>query len=301
MRLHSLDLNLLIALQALLDERHVTRAGQKIGLSQPAMSDALAKLRRHFADELLLRQGNLYELTPLGLILRERVAESVDSVERIFRVRSDFDPATSDRTFTVIATSNGLGVFVRPLTNQLREVAPGVRVKVRELVSIGETEPALRAADGLLAPRGFFTGYPVMDLYHDEWVCIRATDRDEEDQPLTLADLAERPWVVAGDQPQARNPAMRHLGSLGVEPRVEVVVEDFLGLPLLVAHTDRIAVLPGRLAALFARYEGLGVARLPFSADPLTEAFWWHPTHARDTGHMWFRQLVRSVAQTLAE
>ncbi|MGW0710045.1 LysR family transcriptional regulator [Streptomyces sp. NPDC002643] len=301
MRLHSLDLNLLIALRALLDERHVTRAGQSVGLSQPAMSDALAKLRRHFGDELLLRHGTQYDLTPLGLLLRDRVAESLDSVERTFRIRGDFDPTTSDRTFTLIAGSNGLAVFVKPLMDRLRDAGPGIRVRVRDLHSFGELEPALRAADGLLAPRGFLSGYPAMDLYQDEWVCLRAADRDVKGGPLTLEELAERPWVLAHDQRRAQNPVVRYLAALGMEPRVELLIEDFLGLPPMVAHTDRIAVLPSRLAAWFGAYEALDFSPLPVPVPPLTEAFWWHPAHSRDAGHVWFRRLVSSTSQTLAE
>ncbi|MPY58238.1 LysR family transcriptional regulator [Streptomyces spongiae] len=266
------------------------------------MSDALAKLRRHFGDELLLRHGTQYDLTPLALLLRDRVAESVDSVERTFRIRGDFDPATSDRTFTIIASTNGLAVFIKPLMAQLRDAGPGVRVKVRDLnSSTGALEPALRSADALLAPRGFISGYPALDLYQDDWVCLRAADREVDHGPLTLEELVERPWVVAHDQQRAQNPALRHLAALGLEPRVELLVEDFVCLPLLVAHTDRIAVLPGRLAAWFTGHEGLDISPLPVQVPSLTEALWWHPAHSRDTGHAWFRRLVRSTAQAMAD
>jgi DNA-binding transcriptional LysR family regulator len=105
--LASLDLNLVVALRALLEERNVTNAGRRIGLSQPAMSAALARLRRHFDDDLLSREGGRYELTALGLALLDRTANACDLLERVFTSQADFDPTREEHEFTLIATDPG--------------------------------------------------------------------------------------------------------------------------------------------------------------------------------------------------
>src|SRR5687768_1422083 len=102
--LASLDLNLVVALRALLEERNVTKAGRRVGLSQPAMSAALARLRRHFDDDLLSRAGGHYELTALGLALLDRTAAACDLLERVFTSQADFDPAREEHEFTLIAS-----------------------------------------------------------------------------------------------------------------------------------------------------------------------------------------------------
>ncbi|CAM5602415.1 HTH-type transcriptional regulator YidZ [Streptomyces fumanus] len=111
MNLARLDLNLVVALRALLEERNVTRAGQRVGLSQPAMSAALARLRRHFDDDLLARVGGRYELTALGQVLLDRTSTAYDLLERLFASQADFDPARESREFKLLASDYAVAVF----------------------------------------------------------------------------------------------------------------------------------------------------------------------------------------------
>src|SRR5262249_1597438 len=132
MNLNSLDLNLVLALRALLEERNVTRAGQRIGLSQPAMSAALARLRRHFADELLARTDGQYELTARGRALLDRTAAACDLLERVFSSQPDFDPARADRDFTIFASDYAVTVFGAELARTVQAEAPGIRLRFRQ-------------------------------------------------------------------------------------------------------------------------------------------------------------------------
>ncbi|MFE1349776.1 LysR family transcriptional regulator, partial [Streptomyces sp. NPDC058757] len=111
MNLARLDLNLVVALRALLEERNVTKAGLRVGLSQPAMSAALARLRKHFDDELLSRVGSQYELTALGQVLLDRTATAYDVLERLFTSQADFDPATETREFRIVSSDYAVDVF----------------------------------------------------------------------------------------------------------------------------------------------------------------------------------------------
>jgi hypothetical protein len=152
--LSRLDLNLVVALRALLEERNVTRAGERIGLSQPAMSAALSRLRRHFDDELLARTGNSYELTPLGTALRDRSATACDLLERVFSSQADFDPAAETREFTLLASDYGAAVFGAALARALHQEAPGIRLTFQHPApSVVENAAAvLSTVDGLLLP-----------------------------------------------------------------------------------------------------------------------------------------------------
>jgi DNA-binding transcriptional LysR family regulator len=127
MHLANLDLNLLVPLDALLRERSVTRAAASLGLSQPSLSSSLARLRRHFNDELLVRVGNSYELTPMAVQLRRRTEAALVSVERAFATESVFTPATSQREYRIVASDYPMAVLGGPVGRLLAERAPGIR------------------------------------------------------------------------------------------------------------------------------------------------------------------------------
>lgn len=301
-RLTSLDLNLLLSLDALLQERNVTRAAARLGLSQPAVSAALARLRRHFGDELLVRVGNRYEPTPLAVQLTERVSAALATVERVFAAVTDFDPATSEREFTLVMSDYATAVLGPAISAVLAEEAPGVRLRIEQptVEGIDHAPETLRTVDGMVLPRGFLADLPHVDLYDDTWVCIVATGNPAVGERLTMADLERLPWVLLYHRPTAYTPAARQLSLLGVEPRVGVVVDSFFAMPTMVAGSDRIALVQARLADPLTRVLDIRVLPCPFDAVPLTEALWWHPMYEHDPAHRWLRDLLRRAAATLA-
>ena len=297
MKLTSLDLNLLVVLRALLQEKHVTRAGRAVGLSQPATSAALARLRRHFGDELLVRVGQRYELTPLGMSLLDQVDSACELLERLFSARQGFDPATARRTFTLLTSDYSIAVLGEELIRITSREAPGVRLCLRQLGSldVADLDTALRSVDGVLLPQGFISGYPSIHLYADRWMCLVSADNPAAHGEMQVEELAKMPWVTYYGRRTATIPAFTQLGLLGIEPRIDVVVESFQALPFLVAGTERVALIQERLAR---RYEGVTAVRAvdcPLDLPPLNEMMWWHPMHTRDPGHVWLREiLVRS-------
>ncbi|MGI5459128.1 LysR family transcriptional regulator [Streptomyces sp. CA-249302] len=301
MNLSRLDLNLVVALRALLDERNVTRAGERIGLSQPAMSAALSRLRRHFGDELLARTGNSYELTPLGAALRDRSASACDLLERLFSSQADFDPAAETREFTLLASDYGAAVFGSALARAMHQEAPGVRLTFQHPApSVTEnTATVLSTVDGLLMPHGVIDGFPLVDLYQDRWLCLVADDHPDVGHELTLDDLARLPWAVYQRPYDA--PVARQLSMLGISPRVEVSVQTFQLLPYMVEGTRRIAMIQERLARRAVRSAGVRVLPCPFEAVPVRQGMWWHPVHAQDAAHIWLRRKAAEVGTSLAE
>ena len=292
--LANLDLNLLVALRALLEERSVTAAGRRIGLSQPAMSAALARLRRHFGDELLSRSGNSYELTALGSALLDRTAVAYDLLERVFTSQADFDPAADRREFTVLASDYAVAVIGVELARVIDEQAPAVRLTFRKLPSVTEDIGAtLSTVDGLLMPHGIISGLPTVELYRDRWTVVAAADNPEIGDEISLDQLGVLPWAAFQQTYDA--PVAKQLSMLGVEPRVQVSVDSFTLLPALVAGTRRIAMVQGLLAERLSEHAGVRVLECPFDAVPVQEAMWWHPVHTHDAGHVWLRETIARV------
>ncbi|MFD3328797.1 LysR family transcriptional regulator [Streptomyces sp. NPDC058701] len=301
MNLARLDLNLVVALRALLEERNVTRAGQRVGLSQPAMSAALGRLRRHFDDDLLARVGGHYELTALGQVLLDRTSTAYDVLERLFSSQASFDPARESREFSLVASDYAVAVFGAEFARVVHEEAPGVRLRFTQtpITVVDDTASLLSATDGVLMPHGVISEFPATDLYDDRWVFIVSEDHPSVEEHLTRQDLARLPWVAYRRTYDA--PAVRQLGMLGIEPRVEVSVDSFQLLPLLVAGTRRIALVQARLAELLASFTAVRVMEPPYEAVPLRQALWWHPVHTHDAAHIWLRETAARVGRRMGD
>jgi DNA-binding transcriptional LysR family regulator len=292
--LANLDLNLLVSLDALLEQRSVTRAAQQLGLSQPALSASLARLRRHFGDELLSRVGNSYRLSPLAAQLKPRVRLALDGIERVFTAQPEFDPAESTREFSILVSDYGAAVLGDTVAQLLGEEAPRARLRLAHNTpaAVDNAEQTLLNTDLLVLPHGFVTDLPHADLHRDRWVMVVSADNDAVGDELTVELLETLPWVATYHGPTASTPAARQLRQLGIEPRVQVVTESFLTVPGLVAGSGRIALLQERLVRLLPLDVGVRMLAPPFELGPLVEAMWWHPVHDRDPEHAFFRDLV---------
>jgi DNA-binding transcriptional LysR family regulator len=297
--LSRLDLNLLVALDALLTERSVTRAAERLRLSQPALSASLARLRAHFGDPLLARQGNSYELTPLALRLAEHTITALDASRRVFESQAGWSPASSTREFTLFGSDYGFATVGRVASALAAERAPGVRFRfvLHNPLIVDDAANRLRAADGMIIPHGFLSDLPFADLWHDRWLAVVAGDNDLVGPELTMADLGTLPWVSTYSSRSAFTSAARQLQQLGIEPRTEVVVESFLALPAFIAGTRRIGLIQAALAPMVLQMAGVRTVELPFDATPILNALWWHPVHDRDPEHEWMRALVADAAQ----
>jgi DNA-binding transcriptional LysR family regulator len=298
----SLDLNLLLTLDAVLAERNLTRAADRLGVSQPAVSAALARLRRHYGDPLLNRVGNHYELTGLASQLRAENSVALASVRRVIDASPVFDPETSEREFVLVLSDYAAAVMGTVLSRTVAQRAPGVRLRI-ELPTpylVDHVAETLRAVDGFVLPHGFIHGVPHVDLFSDDWVGIVADDHPTVGGEVVLEELAGLPWVLTYDSQTAFTPAQQHLRLLGVEPKAAIVVESFLAVPFFVAGTDRVAILQRRLATRMAGLADVRTFELPFAAVNLVESFWWHPVHRGDPSHAWIRATLRAVGRLVA-
>lgn len=300
--LSRLDLNLLVSLDALLTERNVTRAAERLHLSQPSLSAALARLRVHFNDELLARRGNTYELTPLAARLMEHTTIALNTVRRVFESQSQWNASESTREFTIYGSDYALATIAPRVSRVACAQAPGVRFRFVPTSSPTIDDIMLRLAslDGVLLPHGVVTDRPSLDLWRDDWVLLAADDNPVIGEPLTLSTLSELPWVFTYQTRIAFTAVGRQLEQLGLQPRVEAIVESFALLPLFVAHTQRLAIIQRKLAPLMIRMGNVQVCELPFEPVPLLEALWWHPAHNNDPEHHWLRGIFAEAAGELA-
>lgn len=297
--LQSIDLNLLVALDALLREQSVTNAARSLGLSQPTLSASLARLRRHFGDPLLARDGNRLVLTPFGLRLRGQVEVAIGEASKVFASRVRFDPAACRREFRVVVSDYGGVIGVPEWSRRLTAAAPGATIRTVHISNefVNGVPETLRKVDALILPHGVVSNLPHRDLYEDRWVCIAAEDNPRIGEQLSLEDLGELPWVMPFDSSGAFAPIVNELRARNIEIRAQAVAQTFVSVPALVEGTDRIALLQGRLAERMANQWGLRILDLPVEAAPVVQALWWHPALEDDVEHRWFRGLPEGLPE----
>lgn len=298
--LANLNLNLLVSLDAVLQQHSVSKAAAQMGLSQPAVSASLAQLRRHFDDELLTRAGNEYRLTPLAVELKEMTRLALSGVERVFAAQADFDPARCRREFRLLVSDYFVAVLGNGVAALLADEAPKARVRFTSHTPpmIEQADRALLSHDLMFIPHGYLNDLPYRDLYRDEWVCVVSSANPVAERGLTVEDLQTMPWVTAYHGQTDSTPAVRQMRMLGIEPHVQVVIESFLNVPALVAGTGRVALLQRRLVDRLPLDSGVRALPCPFEAGSLIEAMWWHPVNDNDTEHGYLRDLVMRVAET---
>ncbi|WP_300680956.1 LysR family transcriptional regulator [Nocardioides sp.] len=297
MSLAGTDLNLLVALQALLEEGNVTRAGERIGMSQPAMSAALRKLRRRFGDELLIKVGRDLELTPLARTLLPQVQHTMPMIEQAFGLGKRFRPTQSRRRFVIGASDYAMVVLGPELRRRLRDEAPGVAVEWRPLPPDLIARPqGLQDADAFIAPRGLGLEAESVDLFEDHFVLVLDPGhRALRHGRLEVDQLARVTWARAELGVDHLNPADRQLSELGLEHGAGVTTRGWLPLPFLVRGTELVAIMPGRLARATAGLAGLATVAPPFGTVRLREALWWHARRDHDPGHRWLRALLVQI------
>lgn len=297
--LSRLDLNLLVALDALLTEKSVTRAAERLHLSQPALSASLGRLRTHFGDQILARRGNTYELTPFALRLTEHTTTALEAARRVFESQATWSPEESTREFSIYGSDYGFVTLGTVVSRLAAERSPGVRFRfmLHNPVIVEDAATRLRSADGMVIPHGPVSDLPFLDLWHDSWLAVVSDTNTEVGETLTMENMASLPWVMTYQSRSAFTSAARQVQNLGVEPHIEVVLESFLSVGHFVSGTTRIGLVQSALAPHMLRIGGIRVVPLPFDATPLTNALWWHPSHTRDPEHAWMRGLFEEAGQ----
>jgi DNA-binding transcriptional LysR family regulator len=296
-----IDLNLLLALGALLEERNLTRAGERIGLSQPAMSAALARLRRHYGDDLLERQGRGYVRTFMGEQLLPVVQEALGQLDATMQRSPHFDPSDSDREFALAASDYTVSILADPLLRRVKEAAPRIRLRLHPLPpGLPSSSQALSMFDLVIGPTGF--GFPGRhtELFRDRFVCVvDPAVTVLNGRELTMDDLARMPHVTPSFAADTRTPVELLLDEQGVSRQVRVTVFGWLPVPFVLTGTDMVAIMPERMARLAMRSAPLAICEPPFGLVELVEAAYWHPSRRDDPAVRWLLKTLTAAASQL--
>lgn len=297
-----MDLNLIVPLNALLEQRHVTRAAESVGIGQSAMSAALGRLRRLFDDPLLVRSGRVHELTPMGQSLVEPVRTVLTSLDQLLTTSPHFDPATDTRTFTVVASDYVTLILLRPLLERLYREAPGVAVDVVPVSGQAEVSLERAQVDLVIMPREIagpaLAQMPQRTLFTDRYVAAVWNQHREVGDTLDRDQLTQLRYVkysATGGQAYIDV----QLAQLGIKPQVALSTLSFTLVPWLLPGTSLFAFVHERLVSSTPVRRELRVLEPPVPLEPIAETMFWHPVFHNDPAHHWLRECVATLAANL--
>lgn len=297
----NVDLNLLKLFDALLKERSVTRAGQRIGLSQPAASRGLGRLRRLLGDPLMVRTSQGLELTPRAVELSEPVARLLEDARSIV-APSEFDANTASGCLTIATADHMTLLLIPTLLSKLARIAPGLDLIIPR--QSGDNVDLISQGDADLAI-GVYHDLPARlyhrSLYDEDLVCLVRHNHPAIREGLNLdkfISLKHISVIITGHGGSAVDDA---LASQGLSRRVAVRLPHFLAAPMLVAQSDMILSLPRRLACEMAQSVAVEMLELPLEVEHFTPSIIWHARRHNDPAHRWLRQLIVEIGTTLGE
>ncbi len=292
MDLKDLDLNLLQVFDAVLREKSVTRAGQRVGLSQPAMSNALARLRKLFGDPLFVRTPGGMNPTPYALRLADPVRQALDLLALTLREQAGFDPATSTRTFRFHMSDIGEVVFLPPMLERLKRDAPGARVEVaqypvdgiRESLATGKIDIAL----GFMPELG--GGIAQRRLFRDRYVCLARKDHPVIRRTLTTGQFRAVRHALIASSGTGHEVVERTLDEQGLGGNIALRVPHFMVVPMILARTDLVCTVPWQLAQAFKAMGNFRVHEMPIAIPSFDVRLLWHVRFEQEPGNRWLRE-----------
>jgi DNA-binding transcriptional LysR family regulator len=293
MDLREIDLNLLVVFNQLLLDRSVSTAAEKLGLTQPAVSNALKRLRYVLKDELFLRTSRGMDPTPYALHIAEPVIYALGALQTAFTTRDTFDPLTSARNFQLAMTDIGEMYFMPPLMVALSKLAPNVTINtvrpntgdLREDMESGSVDLALGLLPNLQA--GFFQ----RRLFRHKYVCVFRKGHPTAKSPLSLKQFSEldHVGVVAANTGHSEVDGL--LDRAGIKRKMRLVLPHFIAVGHVLQTTDLIATLPERFAKRCELPFELVTSPHPVRLPDIAINLFWHAKFNRDPANMWIRQL----------
>lgn len=301
MRFNRLDLNLLVALDVLLEEQNITRAAERLHMTQSATSGVLGRLRTYFEDELLVQVGRKMQPTPYALGLISPVREVLLTIQSSITVKQAFDPSSSKRHFRLITSDYLISVLFAQVIQKIHQEAPHITFEMlgpidnsAELLMRGEI-------DLMIVPeRYIIEGQPSKLLFEEEHVCVVWDANPLVGDSLTLEQYMNMGHVSVGFG-RSRHMSIEDwfMNQYGFNRRLEVITNDFNTLPQLIVGTQRIATMHQRLARLYAAHLPLRIIQPPVKIPVMREFMLWHRTMDRDPMHQWLRERISGFIDDL--
>ncbi|MBV8621310.1 MAG: LysR family transcriptional regulator [Curvibacter sp.] len=301
MRFNKLDLNLLVALDALLTELSISRAAEKTNLSQSAMSNALARLRDYFDDELLIQVGRRMQATPRAEVLKDAVHDVLRRIEGSIAARPEFVPAQAEREFRISVSDYMLSTLIPHVL--ARAHAEGPKIRFALLPQVQDPTRSLDRAevDLLVLPREFcISDHPSDELLQERYLCALWAKSELAQGPLTVERYMGAGHIVM--VPPGVNTSSLEAwmaDRLGFARRVEVTSFSFAATLALVVGTDRIATVHNRLAQRAASHLPIVLRESPLPLSEMTQMLQWHRYRTRDPGIQWLRRVFHDAVQDM--
>ena len=297
MNVAELDLNLLRAFDAIASEGSVTVAGERVGLSQPAMSNALARLRALFGDPLFVRTPRGMRPTPFAQQLAQPVREALRLIQGALQQHAGFDPKISGNTFRFHMSDIGEMVFLPELLARIKRDAPGVRIEVVR-IPIKDVHAALEAGELDLAVGflpGLTTGMRQQRLFSEHYACMLRADHPLIGAKISAKQFREASHVLVSYAGTGHQVIEETFIREGLGARIAVRVPHFLVVPMILARTELIVTVPSRVAALFARTGDFKVLPLPLRMPSFEVRLHWHQRFHQDPANRWLREVMAEL------
>lgn len=299
MNLSSVDLNLLVVLEALFAERSVTRAARRVGLSQPATSHALGRLRAQFDDPLFVRTPLGLRTTPRAEQLRAPLAAALEAVRRTLAGPADFDAKTSARTFTLACADLAAFVLLPPLLARLAESGPEVNVVLRP---VAVSDVARQLAEGGLdlflgTEDAAFGALHAQPLFREKFLTLLREGHPAARRKLDLDAFCAVSHLLVAPRGTPGSYVDTKLAALGRRRRVALIVPQFLVAPHVVAATELAWVGPERMVRGYAASLPVVARPVPFELGGFTLVAYWHEREHKDPAHRWFRGTLATIAR----
>lgn len=298
--LRSMDLNLLVALRALLDEKHVSRAADRAGLSQPGMSRALQRLRVMFEDQLLVKAGKEYELTPRAVTIDKALKRVLSDIQDLVSPPT-FDPASANGVLRIAGLDYEHFTLMPPIINNVRKQAPGLSLKA--IPQDGLDFSHLVKGDSHLVLTAYQHVPPSLyrlPLFKEKNACICASNHPMLRQPFSQKafKMLEHVWadITTGEDPGKVDEALM---ANGLTRKIVYKVPTFLLTIATVAKTQLAAIIPRQIAMPFVKMGLIAIIEMPFEFPYFTIYQYWHERYHKDPQHIWLRNIVVEAANSL--
>ena len=299
MNLNGIDLNLLVAFDALLSERSVTRAGARIYRSQPAVSAALSRLRALMKDELFVRGPNGLQPTPRALDIGEPLSQALAEIQRVLAFTQDFDPALSDAVFTIALSEHPTYVLLPRLVAALRERAPHVDIRVRNFTARDDAVALLDAGEVDVAigvpattPTGRILTQP---LFEERFVCVLRKDHPAARKKLSLKRFLSLSHLLVSPENDRFGLVDAQLAKQGLKRRLGLTLPQLYAAPMLVAQSDMIATLMQGVVRCSGYADHLCVIAPPLPIEAVPFVMSWHRRNDVHPAQRWLRAQVAAL------
>lgn len=297
--LAAVDLNLLVVFDALMNERHVTRAGQKVGLSQPATSNALLRLRNLFKDELFVRTPEGMQPTSKAIALSQPIQQVLWQIQSALTSATPFVSETSERIFTLGMSDYVEFILLPKLMQELAVVAPRVKIQVRAT----DRQEALKLLDTseIDLAVGFFpknfSWHQEQLLFKEHYVCVFSQNNPQAKETITLDDYLAASHLLVSLKEDMTGRVDLILARQNLQRHITITVPHFLVAPFILASTNLIATLAERVARAYANTLDLVVLPLPLEVPGFPVKMLWHIRNNDDLAHIWLRTMISKLSQ----